>query len=170
MKILGIDPGTNIIGYGIVEKNKNSISPVSFSSIIIGQNFTLSKKLEIIFDGISSIISKFVPDEIAIEELFFSKNIKTAISVSHARGVIMLAAEKSNIPIFEYKPNEIKQAITGYGKAEKIQIQNMVRNILHLEEIPKPDDTADALAIALCHINKQKWNNLLKNYEKKHSN
>lgn len=167
MKILGIDPGTNIIGYGIIENFKNNIVPVFYSSIIIGQNFTLSKKLEIIFDGISSIISKFSPNEMAIEELFFSKNIKTAISVSHARGVIMLAAEKCNIPIFEYKPNEVKLAVTGYGKAEKFQIQNMIKNVLHLEEIPKPDDTADALALALCHINKRKWNNLLKNYEKK---
>jgi crossover junction endodeoxyribonuclease RuvC len=166
MKILGIDPGTNIIGWGIIEKSNNKIVPVAYSSIIIGKNYVLSEKIEIIFDQLTDIISQYKPDVSAVEELFFVENVKTGISVSHARGVILLALKKAGLEIFEYKPLEIKQAVAGYGRADKKQIQSMVKTILKLESIPKPDDTADALAVALCHESCMKWKNIIKLHSK----
>jgi crossover junction endodeoxyribonuclease RuvC len=178
MRILGIDPGTNIIGWGIIEKIGSNLIPIKYDSIIIKtnkntaptnpyiknkatSNLNLSQKLEIIYNSLIKIINEFKPDIAAVEELFFVNNIKTGISVGHARGVILLALQKAKINIFEYKPLEIKQAVVGYGKAEKKQVQVMVKNILKLDKIPKPDDTADALAVAICHNNRMKWNKIL---------
>jgi crossover junction endodeoxyribonuclease RuvC len=163
MKIIGIDPGTNIIGWGIIEKENNKLIPIAYDSIIIKTGYSLSQKLEIIYDDLSKIIAEYKPDVGAVEELFFVNNVKTGISVGHARGVILLALQKSGIEIFEYKPLEIKQAVVGYGRADKKQVQIMVKNILKLQTIPKPDDTADALAVAICHETRMKLNNILKN-------
>ncbi|MDR0676696.1 MAG: crossover junction endodeoxyribonuclease RuvC [Elusimicrobiota bacterium] len=162
MRILGIDPGTNIIGWGIIEKLENKkIIPIAYSSIIIGKKNSFGEKLEIIFDNLNKIVSVYKPNIAAVEELFFVNNIKTGISVSHARGVILLALKKMNIETFEYKPLEIKQAVAGYGRADKKQVQAMVKNILKLSEVPKPDDTADALAVALCHESSMKLKKIL---------
>lgn len=164
MRIIGIDPGTNIIGWAIIEKieNTNKVIPIAYDSIIIKTGFSLAEKLDIIYDSLTKIIKEYKPSVGAVEELFFVKNVKTGISVGHARGVILLALQKAGIEIFEYKPLEIKQAVVGYGAADKKQVQIMVKTILNLKEIPKPDDTADALAVALCHETRMKLNNILK--------
>ena len=146
MKTLGIDPGTTRIGYGIIENDL-----VVDYGLINGKN-----SLEIIHQEIKRIILKHNPDVVSIEKLFFSKNVKTALRVGEARGVILLAAHEEKIPIREYTPIQVKLAVTGYGKADKKQIQQMVKVLLKLSEIPKPDDVADALAIAICHQNSYK--------------
>jgi len=146
VKTLGIDPGTTRIGYGIIENDL-----VVDYGLINGKN-----SLEIIHQEIKRIILKHNPDVVSIEKLFFSKNVKTALRVGEARGVILLAAHEEKIPIREYTPIQVKLAVTGYGKADKKQIQQMVKVLLKLSEIPKPDDVADALAIAICHQNSYK--------------
>ncbi len=162
MRILGIDPGTNIIGWGIIEKTQNrDLQALSYDSIIIKKGATLSEKLTIIYDKLSELITLYKPEVAAVEELFFVKNITTGISVGQARGVILLALKQNNVNLFEYKPREIKQAVTGYGNAEKPQVQVMVTKLLKLKEIPKPDDTADALAVAICHDFKSKLNKFI---------
>jgi crossover junction endodeoxyribonuclease RuvC len=151
IKILGIDPGTTIMGWGIVEKSGSKISPISYGCIRSSSTSSRDERLLNIFETLNDIIKKEAPDEVAIEELFFFKNQKTVISVAEARGVAILAAKKSGLKFFEYTPLQIKQALTGYGRADKAQIQEMVRVHCKLKECPKPDDAADALAIALCH-------------------
>lgn len=162
MRIIGIDPGTNIIGWGVIEKTKNTIIPIAYNSIIIKSNVSLDNKLEIIYDSLLDVILNYSPDVASVEELFFVKNIKTGISVGHARGVILLLLKQRKIDIFSYKPLEVKQSIVGYGKATKLQVQIMVKNILKLRELPTPDDTADALALAICHENRAKFFKLIK--------
>ncbi len=158
MKILGIDPGIERLGWAILLKENNKMTAVDYDCLFTKKELSPSKRLEELYDGVSKIIKKYTPEEVAVEDLFFNTNIKTAITVGQARGVIMLAAQKQNLKLFSYTPLAIKMAITGYGRAEKEQMQKMVKNILHLDKIPTPDDTADALAVALthCFVNKFK--------------
>ena len=151
MKILGIDPGTGIMGWGLIEMNNGKIKPLKYGCIRTKPNLPQPERLAHIFNSLSDIIKKVRPDEVAIEELFFFKNQKTIISVAEARGVAIVAAKKFNLPVFEYTPLQVKQALTGYGRADKAQIQEMVRISCCLKDCPKPDDAADALAIAICH-------------------
>ena len=153
MRVLGIDPGTAIVGYGIIDYIRNSYITVDYGCIFTDKNLDMEDRLVIIFDELSEIIEKFKPDAIAIEELFFFKNNKTVISVGQARGIIVLAGMKKGVKPVGYTPLQVKMGITGYGKADKKQVQLMVQRILKLDEIPKPDDAADALAIAVTHIN-----------------
>lgn len=151
-KILGIDPGTGIMGWGLIEKDyKGNIKPLKFGCIRTKPNVDQSERLLHIQTSLSGIIKNESPDEFCIEQLFFFKNQKTIISVAEARGVAIVTAKIFGLPVYEYTPLQIKQALTGYGRAEKAQIQEMVRLTCHLKECPKPDDAADALAIALCH-------------------
>ena len=149
MIIIGIDPGTAAIGFGIIKKEEE-ISLIDYGCIKTPTNLTTAKRLEELYNQLTKLIKKHKPDIMAVEDIFFFKNLKTAIKVSQARGVILLTAAKSKISVFECTPLQIKQAVTGYGRAEKIQVQKMVKTLLNLKEIPKPDDAADALAAAIC--------------------
>jgi crossover junction endodeoxyribonuclease RuvC len=149
MIIFGIDPGTATTGFGIIKKNKE-LTLIDYGCIKTTTNFTTAERLKKLHDQLNSLIKKHKPDMVAVEDIFFFKNVKTAIKVSQARGVILLTAAKSKIPVYEYTPLQIKQATTSYGRAEKIQVQEMVKVLLNLKEIPKPDDAADALATAIC--------------------
>ncbi len=149
--ILGIDPGTASVGWGLVEKVGKECQLVDYGCIRTKPDKKLSLRLLEIFDALSDIIKKKRPDIVAVEQLFFFKNSKTAMAVGQARGVILLAAEIGKKEFYEYTPLQVKQAISGYGRAEKKQIQNLVKELLNMKEIPKPDDAADALAVALCH-------------------
>ncbi len=153
MRILGIDPGIAIVGYGIIDDNCGKLTVNDFGIISTKKEFSTPERLKQVSDGINSLIEKFRPDAIAIEELFFNNNAKTAITVAEARGVILLTCINNCKNIYEYTPLQIKQAITGYGRADKQQMQQMVKVLLNLKNIPKPDDAADALAVALCHAN-----------------
>ena len=154
MLALGIDPGTAIVGYGLVrEQNDGSLQAVEYGVIRTPAKTPMPERLNTIFNTLTELIEQYQPDRAAVEELFFSRNVTTAITVSQARGVILLALERSGIHINEYKPNIVKQSITGYGGAEKTQMQEMVRMLLNLKTIPRPDDAADALAIAITDIN-----------------
>lgn len=150
MLILGIDPGTALIGYGLIEyKNKKAILK-EYGCFTTSPKDKTAQRLKVLSDDLTKFIKKHRPAVMAVEDLFFFKNLKTAIKVSQARGVILLAGAQAKMPIYEFTPLQVKQAITGYGRAEKQQVQKMVKAILNLEEIPKPDDAADALAIAIC--------------------
>lgn len=151
MIILGIDPGTAITGYGVVEYTGNKFKLIEYGVIRSAKSEELAVRINKIFVGMNEIIDKYKPDQFAVEELFFNKNVKTALSVGHARGVIMLAAHLKGLKIYEYTPLQVKQAVVGYGRAEKKQVQFMVKAILNLSDVPKPDDAADALAVAICH-------------------
>lgn len=151
MRILGIDPGLAIVGYGVIDSEKGVYRPVDCGVINTPKELSLPERLELIYKGMGELMDTFKPDQVAIEELFFTKNITTGITVAEARGVILLACKQSGLPMFEYTPNQIKQSLTGYGKADKKQIQFMITRLLGLKAIPKPDDAADALAIALTH-------------------
>lgn len=154
MVVLGIDPGYAIIGFGAVKViNNNDYSPIGFGAITTDLDTDFNSRLETIYNETVLVINKYKPNALAIEKLYFQSNQKTAIMVAEARGVILLAAQKSKIPVFEYTPLQVKTAVTGYGRAKKTQIMDMTRRLLKLAEVPKPDDTADALAIAVCHIN-----------------
>ena len=163
MIVMGIDPGTAITGFGIVDNTGNKLKAIYYGSIFTEAKTPLSKRLNTIYESITRIIEAYNPEEIAIESLFFNNNAKTALSVGHARGVSMLACIRSGIEIAEYTPLQVKMALTGYGRADKKQMTSMVRMLLNLNEDPKPDDTADALAIAICHINSRKLGNNLLN-------
>lgn len=151
MIIMGIDPGFAITGYGIVKYEGNRFTSVDYGAITTESSMDLPKRLLILYNGLKEIIEKYRPEAISIEELFFNKNIKTALAVGHGRGVAVLAAAQSGVEVFEYTPLQVKQSIVGYGRAEKAQVQQMVKAILNLPAIPKPDDVADALAVAVCH-------------------
>lgn len=153
MKIIGVDPGTAACGYGVIEETRSKISMVGFGCISSAAKRPLVERLEKIYIEITELIKKEKPDAVAVEELFFAANTTTAISVGHARGVVLLACAQAKVPVFEYTPLEVKQAVCGYGRGEKKQIQKMVKVLLGLKEIPKPDDAADGLAIAICHAN-----------------
>ena len=151
MIILGIDPGIAIVGYGVIEYEKNVFRVLEYGSIETEANTDTDKRLEIIFNDLNTVIDRFKPTDMAVEELFFTNNQKTAIAVAEARGVILLAARMKALDIYEYTPLQVKQSVVGYGKAEKKQVIAMVNTILKLKEGVKLDDTADALAIAICH-------------------
>lgn len=152
MIIVGIDPGIATLGYGVIEKDvRGNFRAIDHGVVVTPKEETLPVRLAILEEGVKKVLEKYRPDEIAMEELFFSKNITTGIAVAHARGVALLTCVKECGKLYEYTPMQIKQALTGYGKADKKQIQSVVTSMLHLQSIPKPDDAADALAIALCH-------------------
>lgn len=151
MIILGIDPGYATIGYGAVHYQKNRFQPIRFGAITTPAGEEFSSRLETIYDDMNALLDLIPADAMSIEQLFFSKNKTTAIDVAHARGVILLAARKHRVPIFEYTPMQVKQSVVGYGLAEKAQVMEMTRQLLGLEKVPRPDDTADALALAVCH-------------------
>ena len=151
MIILGVDPGIATVGIGIIEYDRGRFVTLQYGAIITPANTPLSNRLMTIFDDLSETINKFRPDSIAVEELFFNTNAKTAITVGHGRGVVLLAGAKAGVPVYEYTPLQVKQAVVGYGRADKNQVQQMTKTILKLERVPRPDDTADALAIAICH-------------------
>lgn len=148
--VLGIDPGLADTGYGVICQNGNDISVVAYGSIKTAAKQPLAKRLEIIEHQINHIIQKYKPSRAGVEQLFFCTNVKTAIAVGQARGVVLLTLSKNKIPLTECTPLQVKQAVTGYGQADKKQIQQMVKTILKLKELPRPDDAADALAIAIC--------------------
>lgn len=151
MRILGIDPGYAIMGYGVLDYNGNRFKTVGYGSVETEAGLPMPERLKLLYDGLTEIIQKYEPDEVSIEELFFNRNVTTAIGVGEARGVAMLACVEGGLVVSEYTPMQIKQALVGYGKAEKAQVQRMVKTILNLPEVPKPDDTADAVAAAICH-------------------
>lgn len=157
MIILGIDPGIAIMGYGVVEFDGNKVKVIENGVVTTSSKSKTPQRLKVLYDNLNDIIKEFKPDEFAIEELFFNQNVKTAITVGHARGIQILCAEENALPIYEYTPLQIKQSITGYGRASKSQMQKTVTTLLNLKQIPKPDDAADALSVALCHALSQKY-------------
>lgn len=151
MIILGIDPGTAIMGYGLIEKKGQHIRPILYSCWRTPADESMPQRLLRLYNSIEQLIEEYSPNQIAVEELFFNKNTKTALAVGQARGVILLSAARNGIETAEYTPLQVKQAVVGYGRASKQQVQYMVKGLLALKEIPKPDDAADALAVAVCH-------------------
>lgn len=151
VRILGIDPGIAIVGFGLIEADRGKTRLLNYGAITTPAGLPLARRLVQIEQDMEELIAQLKPDAIAVEELFFSNNITTGIAVAHGRGIILCTAEKSGVPLYEYTPMQVKQAITGYGKAVKKQIQEMTRIMLHLESVPKPDDTADALGMAIAH-------------------
>ena len=153
MVILGIDPGLAIVGYGVIRREGSKLLPLDYGVMETSPDQSTPYRLERLYRGMEELLRRYKPDAVAFEELFFYNNVTTAIAVSHARGVLVLAAQQKNIPLYEYTPMQIKQAAVGYGHADKKQVQYMVRVLLGLKEIPKPDDAADALACAICQAN-----------------
>ena len=151
MRILGIDPGYAIVGYGVVDYSRNRFATVGYGAVTTKAKTPFETRLADIYNDMLFIIDKYNPDELAIEKLYFNTNTTTAIDVAQARGVIVLAAYQKGLKISEYTPLQVKQAVTGYGRAEKHQVMEMIKSILSLKSVPKPDDTADALALAICH-------------------
>ncbi len=149
--ILGIDPGFAIVGYSVIEYRGNEIKALEYGAITTDSKLLFPDRMKIIYDELINIIDEYQPEDLAIEELFFNKNVKTAMKVSQARGIEIMAAVNKGLNIYEYTPLQIKQATVGYGRAEKHQVQEMVKVLLNLKETPKPDDVADALAVAICH-------------------
>ena len=160
MVILGIDPGLATVGYGVLKYEKNKFTTIDYGAIVTPPHIPIHERLKMIYDDLQGIIDKYNPDDLAIEELFYNTNQKTVISVCEARGVILLCAHQNRLDISEYTPLQVKQSVVGYGRAEKNQVQIMVKNILNLEKIPKPDDAADAVAIAICHGHSKSTNAL----------
>jgi len=158
MIILGIDPGLATVGYGVIKHERNKFTTIGYNAVITPPHTPVHVRLQMIYDDIQKIIETYKPDDLAIEELFFNTNQKTIIPVGEARGVILLCAHQNKLDINEYTPLQVKQSVVGYGRAEKQQVQAMVKNILKLEKVPKPDDVADALAIAICHAHTKSSN------------
>ncbi len=151
MRILGIDPGYGITGFGLVQAERNQFRMIRCGAITTPPNTDFSWRLGVIYNDMVQLLELTKPDAVAIEELFFGHNVTTGINVAQSRGVILLAVQQAGVPIFEYKPMQVKQAVVGYGNASKHQVMDMTKRILHLDAVPKPDDAADAVAIALCH-------------------
>ena len=151
MIILGIDPGYAIIGWGVIRYERGRFMPLDFGAVTTSAAMPFARRLECIYDELSAILEQHKPDAVAVEKLYFQNNQKTAIDVAQARGVITLAIHKSGAPMFEYTPLQVKSAVTGFGQAQKPQVMEMTKRLLRLKAVPKPDDTADALAIAICH-------------------
>jgi crossover junction endodeoxyribonuclease RuvC len=164
MRILGIDPGIALTGFGIVEKEGANIKAGRYGHISTESGTPVPDRLKILYDDMVNIVQEYRPDVVVVEELFFNKNVKTAIIAAQARGVIILSAVNNGVDVEEYTPLQVKQAVIGYGRASKQQVQFMVKELLRLKEIPKPDDTADALAIAICHANSM---DIMKNLDRK---
>ena len=151
MRILGIDPGYATTGFGILEAGRGSVQLLNYGTITTPTTLTFPERLVVLYDDMVQLIETVKPDAVAVEELFWGHNVTTGIGVSHGRGVILLAICKSGAPLFEYTPNQVKQAVVGYGGADKHQVREMTRRILKMEKVARPDDAADAIAIALCH-------------------
>jgi crossover junction endodeoxyribonuclease RuvC len=162
MRVLGIDPGTAITGYAVVEEERGNLRLLDIGVINTPAKTPLPTRLQTIYAGLRDLVTAQQPEAAAVEQLFFSRNARTAMSVGHARGVTLLALADAGLPIAEYTPMQIKQAVTGYGNADKRQIQEMVRMLLHLRDVPKPDDAADAAAVAICYLHRIKLDGLLK--------
>ncbi|NMO96742.1 crossover junction endodeoxyribonuclease RuvC [Paenibacillus lemnae] len=161
MRIMGIDPGIAIVGFGFVDKEGSKLTPVQYGSIQTAAHTPEEERLIQVYEGMVQLLDQYKPDEVAFEKLFFNRNVTNAMAVSQARGVLILAAVQRGLPIGEYTPMQVKQAIVGYGKAEKKQVQEMVRMFLKLQSVPKPDDVADALAVAICHAHSSTLNSKL---------
>ncbi|GJM75091.1 crossover junction endodeoxyribonuclease RuvC [Paenibacillus macerans] len=161
MRILGIDPGIAIVGFGFIDKQGSKLTPVQYGCIQTEAHTPEEERLLHVYEGMVQLIEKYKPDAVALEKLFFNRNVTTAMSVGQARGVLVLAAVQKGLPVAEYTPMQVKQAIVGYGKAEKRQVQEMTRMFLKLQAIPKPDDVADALAVAICHAHSYTLNSKL---------
>jgi crossover junction endodeoxyribonuclease RuvC len=159
--ILGIDPGTAITGFGLVREEEAGLALVDCGVVTTPAGQPLPQRLQTIYRGLSDVVRQHQPEAAAVEELFFSRNVRTALSVGHARGVTLLALADAGLPIHEYKPQEVKLAIAGYGGADKHQVQEMVRMLLGLDSVPQPDDAADAVAVAVCHIHSARMAELL---------
>lgn len=151
MRILGIDPGIATVGFGVVESENNRFRLITCGVISTPAHTSLSSRLEQLYDDMQKLLDTFQPDAVSVEELFFNTNITTGISVAHGRGVILLACQKAGVAIHEYTPLQVKQSVVGYGRAEKSQVMDMVRRLCNLNAVPKPDDAADAVALAICH-------------------
>ena len=151
MRILGIDPGIAIVGFGLIEADRGRTRLLNYGAITTPAELPLARRLVQIEQDMEELIAQLKPDAIAVEELFFSNNITTGIAVAHGRGIILCTAEKSGVPLYEYTPMQVKQAVVGYGGADKHQVMEMTRRILKMEKVARPDDAADAIAIALCH-------------------
>ena len=151
MRILGIDPGYGIIGFGLVQADRNQYSLLRCGAITTPAGMDFSARLEIIYEDMRQLLEVAKPDVVAIEELFFGQNVTTGIGVAQSRGVILLTIRQAGLPVYPYKPAQVKQAVVGYGNATKHQVQDMTRRLLHLDKMPKPDDAADAIALAVCH-------------------
>ncbi len=151
MRILGIDPGYGITGFGLIDGERGQFSLLRYGAITTPAGMDFSARLEIIYEDMRKLLEVAKPDAVAIEELFFGQNVTTGIGVAQSRGVILLAIRQAGVPVFQYKPMQVKQAVVGYGNATKHQVQDMTKRLLKLEKLPKPDDAADAIAIALCH-------------------
>lgn len=158
MRILGIDPGIAIVGFGFIDKQGSKLVPVQYGCIQTEAHTPEEERLLHVYEGMVQLMDKYKPDAVALEKLFFNRNVTTAMSVGQARGVMVLAAVQKGLPVSEYTPMQVKQAIVGYGKAEKRQVQEMTRMFLKLQAIPKPDDVADALAVAICHAHSSTLN------------
>ncbi|MFN8497544.1 MAG: crossover junction endodeoxyribonuclease RuvC [Anaerolineae bacterium] len=161
MRVMGVDPGTAICGWGMIDSDGDNATLVDYGAVTTEAGTPLAQRLHTVYWQLDELIRRYKPDALAVEQLFFSKNVTTALAVGHARGVVLLAAANEGVAIHEYRPMEVKQAIVGYGKATKDQMQQMVRMILGLDDIPRPDDAADALAIALCHAQSSRYRALL---------
>jgi crossover junction endodeoxyribonuclease RuvC len=155
--IMGIDPGLATLGYGIVSYDGNRVTPLDYGVITTPAKVPLPRRLVMLYEGIEELVRQNAPDDIALEELFFSKNVTTGIQVGHARGAAIVALRQYSESLYEYTPMQIKQAVAGYGKADKQQVQHMVKTLLNLREIPRPDDAADALALAICHAHSSRF-------------
>ncbi|MTI47799.1 crossover junction endodeoxyribonuclease RuvC [Sporosalibacterium faouarense] len=159
MIIVGLDPGIAILGYGVIEYKGNNFKVLDYGAIITEAKETFPNRLKILYNDLGELLDRYKPDAVAIEELFFNKNVKTAINVGQARGVQVLAAVNRGIDVFEYTPLQVKQGVVGYGRAEKKQVQEMVKLLLNLKSVPKPDDVADALAVSICHAHSGNFRN-----------
>jgi len=160
MRILGLDPGTATTGYGIIDEVEGRLSLVAYGVISTEAGEPAAQRLQVIYNELNALLDQYAPDTAGVEELFFGRNITTAVTVGQARGVLLLALANAGIPIGEYSPPRIKESVTGYGKADKAQVQLMVRNLLDLEETPRPDDAADGLAVAIAHYQYQHFTSL----------
>ena len=160
MIILGIDPGIAIVGTGVIQYENNKFKVLYYDAVTTRAHTPLEERIKLVYEGVGQLMDYYKPDALSMEELFFNNNAKTAFAVGQARGVILLAAKQNGVPFYEYTPLQVKQALTGYGRADKKQMQQMVKSFLGLSEVPKPDDTADALAIAICHGNSVRFNNI----------
>lgn len=163
MLVLGIDPGIAITGYGLIQTgDRDEYKPVDYGVIRTESDLADPERLAVLYHALSDLLDNYKVESCAVEKLFFQKNVKTALSVGQARGVTLLILSQNQIPISEYTPNEVKQTVCGYGNAGKGQVQRMVQTLLHLDALPKPDDAADALAVAICHINHQSFKNFVR--------
>jgi crossover junction endodeoxyribonuclease RuvC len=161
--IMGIDPGTRITGYGIIDASSSEIKPIDFGCIKPPPKYPLSKRYLIIYNSIEELIKKYSPSSIAVETQFVKKNVQSALKLGMARGVVIIASEKNNVPVFEYAPRKAKQAVVGNGSASKTQVQKMIQTLLCLPELPQPEDASDGLALAICHAHAEKMNMIIGN-------